>query len=127
MSDTALWALTIVVAVNTLFICGLTAALFMINQKVAVLTERLEPVALRAADTLARVEKIAGEVEGRAQRVLEQTSSLVDSLARRVDTTTAVAEEAISQPLIGAASVVAGIHRGLEVYREQAVEKGDAV
>jgi len=45
-------------------------------------------------------------------------------VSQKVETTTSIAEETISQPLIGAASLMAGISRGLSAYREL-TEKGD--
>lgn len=124
MTDTGAIALVIILFVNSLFILGLLLALWMIQRKTAEMATRIEPLAKDAATTLARVERLAEDLEGRTRQVLERTTALVESVSKRVDTTTALAEETISQPLIGAASVMAGISRGLQTYREQADEKG---
>jgi len=47
-------------------------------------------------------------------------------VTQKVETTTSIAEETIAQPLIGAASVMAGLSRGWDAYRAQsAQEKGN--
>jgi hypothetical protein len=56
---------------------------------------------------------------------LDKATELVEQVSERVDTTTAIAEEAVTEPLIGAASLMAGINRGLRAYAERSHEKGD--
>jgi len=56
--------------------------------------------------------------------MLERAGTVVEHVSQKVETTTSIAEETISQPLIGAASVLAGISQGLTSYKE-AAEKGD--
>jgi hypothetical protein len=57
---------------------------------------------------------------------LDQTGHVVENVTQKVETTTSMAEETIAQPLIGAASVMAGISRGWDTYKAQtAKEKGD--
>jgi len=125
MSNWGLIALFVIVLVNTAFIAGIAVALFILNQKLGQVMTQVEPIARKTAETLARVEAVTGDLQRRTETILEQTATLVEQVSRKVDTTTAIAEETISQPLIGAASVMAGIHRGLQTYREQADEKGD--
>ena len=125
MGSAGLIALFIIVLLNTIFIAGIFLALVFLNRKLNELTTQVEPLTRRAGDTLEKVETLTGVVQRRAEIVLEQTEALVQRVARKVDTTTAIAEESISQPLIGAASLMAGLSRGLESYREQANEKGD--
>jgi uncharacterized protein YoxC len=127
MSGWGLWFLSFIVLVNTGFIAGIFVALMMVSRKLAELTVQVEPVVRRADETLARVELLTGDLQQRTETILERTAALVERVSQKVDTTTAIAEETISQPLIGAASVMAGISRGLETFREQAGEKGDNV
>jgi len=126
MSEATLWALFVIVLINTLFIAGLTVGLFLISRKLDELAQKVDPLAARATEILGRVEQITEEVQRRGEQILDRTSSLVDNVSRKVDTTTALAEETISQPLIGAASLVAGISRGVQAYRQQSIEKGDS-
>ena len=125
ISDVALWALCLVVVLNTLFIVALVALLGLINRKLDEAIERSGPVLKQAAETLARVDETTGQVQQRVDRVLERTTELVNRVSERVETTTALAEEAVTEPLIGAASLMAGINRGLKVYTERSNERGD--
>lgn len=126
MTDWGAGFLAAIVLINTLFIAGIAGLLFVLNRKLNELAGKVEPLVARATETLGRVERITGEVQTRTEAVLQQTATLVEKVSRKVDTTTAIAEETISQPLIGAASVMAGISRGLQTYREQVEEKGDS-
>jgi len=126
MTDAGAIALALVLLINTGFIVGLAFLLFVLHKKLDELAGRMDPLIARGTEILGRVEQLAGEVQEKAQRVLEQTETLVERVSEKVDTTTAIAEQTISEPLIGAASVMAGISRGLKTLREQSEEKGDS-
>lgn len=119
------WALVGILAVNTLFILGMALALFMIWRKTDEALKKAEPLLQQAAATLGKVEETTIQVQHKVEMVLDKTTTLVDQVAERVDTTTAIAEEAVTQPLIGAACLVAGLNRGLRTYSERASEKGN--
>jgi len=118
-------ALMIIVGLNTLFVAGLTIALFMIWRQLDQAVKKSEPLLQKAAQTLGKVEETTVQLQARVDKVLEKTTELVEHVTERVDTTTAIAEEAVTEPLIGAASLMAGIHRGLKAYSERASVKGD--
>jgi len=126
MSDWGVGALCFIVFLNTAFVGGLAIGLWTLKRKLDELTQKADPLADRAGRILGRVEQLTEEVQRRTEKVLDQTAAVVDSVSKKVDTTTAIAEETISQPLIGAASLVAGISRGLQTYRQQGLEKGDS-
>src|SRR4051794_16368344 len=127
MSDGAIWALAVIVLINTLFIGGIAAALFLLNGKLEKLTETIHPLIEKANGTLARVEGMTAQVSERVNTILDQTGHLVDDVTEKVETTTSMAEETIAQPLIGAASMMAGLSRGWDTYKAQlAKEKGDS-
>jgi hypothetical protein len=127
MSDAALWALAVIVLINTLFIAGIAAALFVLDRKLTDLTDRVHPLIDKANGTLARLEGMTAQMSERVNSVLDQTGRLVEDVTQKVETTTSMAEETIAQPLIGAASVMAGLSRGWDTYRAQlAKEKGDS-
>jgi len=125
ISDWTILSLLAVVLINTLFIAGMAVALFLINRKLQDALDRATPLLERATSTLTRVEETSVQLQQRVDHVLEKTTELVDQISERVDTTTAIAEEAVTEPLIGAASIMAGISRGLRVYTERSSEKGD--
>ena len=125
ISNWTVIALLVVVLINTIFIVALAALLYMINKKVDEALDKATPLLQRATSTLSRVEETTISLQQRVDHVLEKTTALVDQISERVDTTTAIAEEAVTEPLIGAASLMAGISRGIRVYSEQANEKGE--
>jgi len=127
MGNGAVWALAIIVCINTLFIIGIAAALFLLNRKLEQLTEMAHPLIDKTNGTLAKVEAMTAQVSERVNTILDQTGHLVEDVTQKVETTTSMAEETIAQPLIGAASVMAGLSRGWDTYKAQlAKEKGDS-
>jgi uncharacterized protein YoxC len=121
------WALFGIVLINTLFIAGIAAALLILNQKLAQLTDQAHPLIDKANETLGQVESMTAQASERINVVLDQTGRLIEDVSRKVETTTSMAEETIAQPLISAASVMAGLSRGWDTYKAQmAKEKGDA-
>jgi len=126
MNSGAVWALALVVLINTVFIAGMAVALFVLNAKLAQLADRAHPLLDRANETLGRVEAMTAQVSERINVILDQTGDLVEDVTQKVETTTSMAEETIAQPLIGAASLMAGLSRGWDAYRAQiAKEKGN--
>jgi predicted PurR-regulated permease PerM len=126
MNSGAVWALALVVLLNTVFIVGIALALFFLNAKLKELTETAHPLMDRANESLGKLEAMTAQVGERINVILDQTGDLVQDVTRKVETTTSIAEETIAQPLIGAASVMAGLSRGWDAYRAQsAKEKGN--
>jgi len=117
--------LAAVVALNSLFIGGMCVALFLVNKRLGEALARAEPVLQRATETLSRVEETTVRLQHKVDEVLDKATELVEQVSERVDTTTAIAEEVVTEPLIGAASLMAGINRGLRAYAERSHEKGD--
>lgn len=125
ISNATLIALAVVVAINTVFIAGLAVALFLINQRLNQALAQATPLLQTATETLGRVEDATGLIQQKVDHVLDKTTHLVDNVSERLDTTTAIAEEAVTEPLIRAASVMAGIQHGLKTYSERSGLKGD--
>jgi predicted PurR-regulated permease PerM len=127
MSPGAVWALAVIVLINTVFIAGIAVALFVLNRKLEQLTELAHPLVDRTNATLQKVETMTAQVSERVHQILDQTGRVVEDVGQKVETTTSMAEETIAQPLIGAASVMAGLSRGWDTYKAQlAREKGDS-
>jgi len=126
MNSSAVWALAFVVLLNTIFIAGMAVALFVLNAKLSQMAEMAHPLIEKANETLGRLEAMTAQVSERINVILDQTGDLVEDVTQKVETTTSIAEETIAQPLIGAASVMAGLSRGWDAYRAQsAQEKGN--
>lgn len=127
MSQGAVWALAVIVLINTVFIAGIAVALFVLNQKLEQLTEMAHPLIGKVNAALDKVESMTAQAGERINGVLDQTGQLVENVSQKVETTTSIAEETIAQPLIEAASVMAGLSRGWDTYKAQrAQEKGDS-
>jgi len=124
MSAAAQWAIVFVVFVNSLFVGGIAIALWMLHARLSQLMQQAQPLLGRAEEALGKVEEMAGKVEQRVSGVLDTADRVVRDVSQKLETTTSIAEETISQPLNGAASLMAGITRGLSAYREM-TEKGD--
>jgi uncharacterized protein YoxC len=124
MSPGAEWALAFVVLVNSLFVAGIAIALWMIHAKVSQAMDRAQPLVARGEEALGKLEVLTETLNQRATGILDAADHLVRDVSQKVETTTSIAEETISQPLIGAASLMAGISRGLSTYKEM-TEKGD--
>jgi uncharacterized protein YoxC len=125
MSTGALWAVFLIILINTLFLAGIAGALWFLNAKLNQLLAKAQPLVDRAAETLQNVEQITVKLNDRVNQILDRTGAVVEDVSQKVETTTSIAEETISQPLISAASLMAGISRGLSAYKEVQA-KGDS-
>jgi uncharacterized protein YoxC len=125
MSTGALWAVFLIILINTLFLAGIVGALWFLNAKLNQLLAKAQPLVDRAAETLQNVEQITVKLNDRVNQILDRTGAVVEDVSQKVETTTSIAEETISQPLISAASLMAGISRGLSAYKEVQA-KGDS-
>jgi uncharacterized protein YoxC len=125
MSTGALWAVFLVILINTLFLAGIAGALWFLHAKLNQLLAKAQPLVDRAAETLQNVEQITVKLNDRVNQILDRTGEVVEDVSQKVETTTSIAEETISQPLISAASLMAGISRGLSAYKE-VQGKGDS-
>jgi hypothetical protein len=124
MSAAGQWAIVLIVFVNTLFVGGIAFVLWRLHAQLSRLVTQAQPLIGRAEEVLGKVETLTGNAEQRVGGVLETAERVARDVSQKVETTTSIAEETISQPLIGAASLMAGITGGLRAYREM-TEKGD--
>lgn len=124
MSDAAHWAIAVVILINTLFLAGIAVALWLLNARLNEALGKVQPLLDTSGKMLQNVEQLTVQASERVHRVLDRTSEVVDQVSRSVETTTARAEATLSGPLIGAASLLAGINQGLSVYQSGS-EKGE--
>ncbi len=125
MSAYALVAVFVVILINTFFLAGIAGALWFLNAKLNQLLAKAQPLVDRAAETMQNVEQMTVKLNERVNQILDRTGEVVEDVSQKVETTTSIAEETISQPLISAASLMAGISRGLSAYKE-VQGKGDS-
>jgi hypothetical protein len=124
MSAGAHWAIAVVILINTLFLIGIAVALWLLNARVNEALGKVQPLLDTSAKTLQNVEQLTVLVSERVHRVLDRTSEVVEEVSRSVENTAGRAEATLSQPLIGAASLMAGINQGLSAYQGRP-EKGE--
>jgi uncharacterized protein YoxC len=124
MSDAAHWAIAVVILINTLFLAGIAVALWLLHARLNDALGKVQPLLDTSAKMLQNVEQLTVQASDRVHRVLDRTSEVVDQVSRSVETTTSRAEATLSQPLIGAASLLAGINQGLSAY-QAGTEKGE--
>jgi len=116
ISGVTFTALIVVLTINTVLIGVLAGALYQISRKADEAVRKAQPLLDQATRTLARAEQLTGDLQQRVDRILDTTTEVVDKVTDRVDRTTARAEEAVTEPLIAAASLVAGINEGVRSY-----------
>jgi hypothetical protein len=109
-------ALTVVLVINTALVGVLAVALYQISRKADEAVRKAQPLLDQAVKTLARAEQMTVDLQGRVDRILDTTTQVVDRVTDRVDRTTARAEDAVTEPLIAAASLAAGINQGVRAY-----------
>jgi uncharacterized protein YoxC len=124
MSAGAHWAIAVVILINTLFLAGIAVALWLLNARLNEALGKVQPLLDTSAKTLQHVEQLTSHVSERVHRVLDRTSEVVDEVSRTVENTASRAEATLSQPLIGAASLMAGITQGVTAY-QSGKEKGE--
>jgi len=125
MSEPAIWALAVIVALNSLLIGIIVVALVKLNQTLADLNAKADPVAERLTHTLDEADSSLQTLTERLERSLTRLENAVDQVSTRVENVSGRAEEVVAEPLIAAASAVAGVAEGLRTYRgrESATEE----
>lgn len=117
---------------------GLIALLviaFLIYRQLRTLNEKAHTILGEAETVLAtvketavtvgnRAEKVSGDVAQKAERIAQLSEQVAERVALRVDTTSAIVQDAISSPAINLASVRAGVGKGLAVWQELSKTRG---
>lgn len=116
----ASFALVFFVVLFALVTVGLFAALALaltkMQQQLAKLTDKLEPVIVKASATLDTVQRITANVGEKADVILTRGEALTESLSHKVENTADVVQETVTMPLINLSSLLAGISRGFSVW-----------
>jgi hypothetical protein len=109
-----------VFAITTVaLLAGLVFGLNKLNEKLDDTIDAVRPLIAKSADVLETVEKVTVNVGERADAILSHAEETAVSVARTVDRTSSVVEQAVTGPLIGAASVFAGVSRGLRAFNHR--------
>ena len=99
-----------------------------LSERADSLTKLAESVLAKVRDTAThvgdRAEKVSSEIAGKAEHIADLSERVVERVAQRVDTTSAIVQEAITHPVINLASARAGLGKSLEVWNELSKAKG---
>ena len=99
-----------------------------LNDKARGMMQQAESVLKTVRDTAVtvgeRADKVSGEVARRAEHIAQLSDQVAERVAQRVDTTSAIVQEAVASPVINLASVRAGFGKGLAVWQELSKAKG---
>jgi flagellar basal body-associated protein FliL len=120
--------ITIILVLGTVFCVGFMAAIAIalskLNQKLEKLTNVVEPVAVKASDTLDDIQRVTMNVGEKADHILSRGVELTDNVSGNVEKTAAVVHQTVTTPLIKLSSVVAGVSKGLSVYTGRSRSNG---
>ena len=80
------------------------------------ITNKLEPVIVKATDTIETVQRVTTNVGEKADQILARGETMTDSVSTRVEKTAEVVQQAVTGPLINLSSLITGVSKGFEVY-----------
>lgn len=104
-------------AVTTVALFAVLAiAVTKMQQQVAKLTDKLEPIIAKASVTMDTVQRITANVGEKADVILTRGEALTENLSHKVENTADVVQETVTTPLINLSSLLAGISRGFSVW-----------
>ena len=127
MTTVAGWITAISVLVIALALTvGLAAAIVVIRKTIGRLLEAADPAIRRAEAALTTVGGIAETVRVRTDEISQAVEETVEDVSHKVKKTTSVIEDAVTPPLIGVASMLAGVSRGLQVWNELSKRGGNS-
>lgn len=80
------------------------------------ITNKLDPVIVKATDTIETVQRVTASVGEKADHILSRGEMMTDSVSDRVEKTAGVVQQAVTGPLINLSSLISGVTKGVEVY-----------
>lgn len=80
------------------------------------ITNKLDPVIMKATDTIETVQRVTANVGEKADHILSRGELLTNSVSGRVEQTADVVQKAVTGPLISLSSLITGVSKGVEVY-----------
>jgi len=120
MSIAATTSLFIFVGLFALITVGLLGAMaFALNKLVKLLDTvvgKIDPVLVKATDTIETVQRVTTNVGEKADQILTKGESLTDNVTDRVEKTADVVQKSVTGPLISLSSLITGVSKGFSVY-----------
>ncbi len=120
LNDAASWILVVFGAIFSLTTVGLLGALAFamtkIQQQLTKLTDKLEPVVVKASDTLDTVNRITVSVGEKADHILTRGEVMTENVSQNVEKTASAVQSAVTTPLINLSSLITGVSKGFSVW-----------
>ena len=85
-------------------------------------TAKLDPVIVKATDTIETVQRVTTNVGVKADQILTKGEALTDNVSGRVEKTADVVQNAVTGPLINLSSLISGVSKGFSVYTHASTE-----
>ncbi len=80
------------------------------------ITAKLDPVIVKATNTIDTVQRVTANVGEKADQILARGETMTDSVSGRVEKTAEVVQQAVTGPLINLSSLITGVSKGFSVY-----------
>jgi uncharacterized protein YoxC len=94
---------------------GIAILAWRVSKSVGTLTNKAQPLISQAKETVMTANGIAQTVKDHAEGIKGKAEDTVETVTRKVKTTSELLQESVSPPIITLGSVIAGVTRGLEV------------
>ena len=113
----ALWIFVGLFALITVALIGAIAfALTKLVKLLETVVNKLDPVIVKATDTIETVQRVTTNVGEKADQILTRGEALTDNVSDRVEKTADVVQRSVTEPLINLSSLITGISKGFSVY-----------
>lgn len=128
LNDAASWVLVVfgaLFALTTVVLLGILAfALTKVQQQLTKLTDKVDPVIVKASDTLDTVQRVTANVGEKADTILSRGETLTENVSHNVERTATVVQTTVTTPLINLSSLLAGLGKGVSVWSQAATHGG---
>lgn len=97
---------------------GVWFAVFKLIQVLKKVEAALDPLAGKGLEVMDNVDQTLVTLRGKAEAMMDAGEKAVESVAAKVDTTSSLVEGAVARPAISLSSIMAGVNRGFETWRQ---------
>lgn len=104
-------------SIITVALLGVMAfALTKLVKLLDTITNKLDPMIVKATDTIETVQRVTTNVGEKADHILTKGEVLTDNVSGKVEKTADVVQHAVTGPLINLSSLITGVSKGFSVY-----------
>lgn len=95
-------------------------ALIKLQTAIAALATKIEPVVVKASDTLDTVNRVTVSVGEKADHILARGEILTDNVSKNIEKTANIVQTTVTTPLINISSLISGVSKGFSVWGKTA-------